>query len=511
MIALPDEERANVVATESAGVVGAPGQAALPRTPIYPRVVPTERRCNPGPALPGGPLDPARQGAHLLNRCVFIAAHEAGNLSFYPTYRRLVRDQWRKFDALQGDQDRQLRHMVDFAYRNVLYYHRLFNRLRLKPDDFRTVRDLEKLPLLSKEIINKNPDDFKPQYLNRIKFSRAATGGTTGVPLEYRLSSYDRFLGGALLYRGWGYAGFRLGDPMVFLAGASLDIGTRSALVTRAHELARNLKKLSSFDMGDREMADYARVINAFRPRFIRGYASSLYFFAGWLERHDLRVHSPAGVFTTSEKLYPAMREKIAATFDCPVFDTYGLDDGGVAAFECEEHAGKHIDTERSVMEVVDSDGRQVEDGEGRIIATSLHNYAMPFLRYDTGDEGHVTAEPCACGRGYKVLKDVNGRTVDVLITPEGRSIHGWFFLYIFWELRGVREYQVVQETLERIVIKIVRDESFDERQLDRIRQVVRSRSEGWDLDIRFVDAIERTGSGKYKFIKNDYIKNLDV
>ena len=130
----------------------------------------------------------------------------------------------------------------------------------------------------------------------------------------------------------------------------------------------------------------------------------------------------------------------------------------------------------------------------------------MPFLRYDTGDDGNLLDTPCTCGRGYKLLKEVNGRTVDVLVTPEGKSIHGWFFLYIFWEQQGIAEYQVIQETLEKIVIKIVPDESFDERQLDRIRRVVRSRSERWNLEFRIVDHIERTGSGKYKFIKNNYI-----
>jgi phenylacetate-CoA ligase len=433
-------------------------------------------------------------------------AHEAGNLNFYPTYRKLVQNQWRRPDELLEEQESQLRHMVDFAYQNVPYYHKLFNRLGLKPGDIRTVRDLDKLPFLNKEIINKNPDDFKPLHLRKIKYTTAATGGTTGTPLQYRLSSFDRFLSGALLYRGWGYGGYQLGDRMVFLAGSSLDINTRSFLVTRAHEVARNIKKLSAFDMGDKEMQDYARIINSFKPGYLRGYASSLYFFACWLEKNDVKIEPPQGVFTTAEKLYPLMKEKISSVFSCPVFDTYGLNDGGVSAFECEEHSGLHIDTERGIMEVVDDSGEQISKGEGRIIATSLYNYAMPFLRYDTGDEGHILDEPCACGRGYKLLKHVNGRTVGVLLTPEGRSVHGEFFSHIFWDQRGVKEFQVVQETLEQIIIKIVPDERFEERQLDRIRRVVSSRSAGWKLEFRIVDHIDRTGSGKYKFIKNNYI-----
>ena len=99
----------------------------------------------------------------------------------------------------------------------------------------------------------------------------------------------------------------------------------------------------------------------------------------------------------------------------------------------------------------------------------------MPFIRYDTTDDGYITDEACSCGRGYKMLKEVKGRSIDILLTPEGKHVHGWFFLYIFWEQKGIKEYQVVQETLEQIVIKIVPDEHFEERQLDEIRQIVSS------------------------------------
>ena len=91
-----------------------------------------------------------------------------------------------------------------------------------------------------------------------------------------------------------------------------------------------------------------------------------------------------------------------------------------------------------------------------------------------------------------------------MLLTPEGKSIHGWFFLYIFWEYcEGIKEYQVVQKSLEKIVIRIVPDEGFDEMPLDRIREVVARRGPGWDLEFQFVDEIDRTRAGKYKFIIN--------
>jgi phenylacetate-CoA ligase len=440
----------------------------------------------------------------MLSRNLFVFAHELGDWSFYSTYKKLVENQWKSYEELKEEQEKKLREMVNFAYAKVPYYHKLFDSLKLRPHDIARVDDLGKLPALTKDIIKSNWEDFKPVNLNKMKYYERATGGSTGTPFRYRLSKSDRFLSGALLYRGWGYGGYKLGDKMVFLGGGSLDVGKKSYLGRKAHEISRNIRKLSSFDMGEKEMREYVGVINSFKPKFIYGYASSLYFFAQWLEENNINIHQPLAIFTTSEKLYSTMREKIRGIFNCEVYDGYGLNDGGVSASECSEHRGLHVDTERSVLEVVDEEGGQLQEGEGRILATSLYNYAMPFIRYDTGDMGSILpeSEKCRCGRGHRLLKEVVGRSVDVLVTPEGKNVHGWFFLYIFWKYcEGLKEYQVVQETLEKVVIKIVTEDNFDEKQLDKIRETIKRRSKRWDIEFDFVNEIERTETGKYKFI----------
>lgn len=444
----------------------------------------------------------------MFHKVLFILAHQCGDTSFYPTYKRLIRNQWKPYAELKREQEKQLRHTIEYSYENVPYYHNLFKSLGLSPHDVRTIEDLERLPILTKDIIKKHWEELKPKNLSSMKYYNRATGGSTGTPLQYRLSKRDRFLSGALLYRGWGYGGFELGDKMAFLGGSSLGIGAKFDLTKKVHEIARNIRKLSSFDMGDPELREYARILNSFRPHFTMGYASSIYFFTRWLEENKVSVPSQKGVFTTAEKLFPHMRKTIGDIFSCDVYDTYGLNDGGISAYECPEHAGLHVDTERSIMEVVDNDGLAVEQGEGQILATSLHNYAMPFIRYTTGDYGHIIDDVCGCGRGYPLLKEIVGRTTDVLFTPEGKNIHGWFFLYIFWDnSKGIKEYQVVQETIEKIVVKIVPEIDFDEKQLDRIRVVIATRSPGWEIEFKFVDAIERTGAGKYKFIINKLVK----
>lgn len=436
------------------------------------------------------------------NRSLFILAHQIGDRGFCPAYKELLRSQWKPYHEQREDQENQLRHMINFAYKNVPYYHKIFRELQLKPSDINTIKDLEKLPIITKRIIKENWEDIKPIYLKNMKYYIDSTGGSTGTPFQYRLLKFDRFLAGAMLYRGWGYAGYELGDRMVFLAGSSLDVGSKSFLIKKAHEISRNLRKMSSFEMGTSDLQKYISIINSFKPKYLRGYPSSINFFANYILDNDANIQPPNAIFTTSEKLLPNMRERIEETFGCEVYDGYGLNDGGVSAFECSRHNGLHIDTERSVMEVVDDTGAQIEDGVGRILATSLHNYAMPFIRYDTGDMGHIVEDFCSCGRGSRLLKEVIGRSVDILRTPEGKSVHGWFLLYIFWEYgKGIKEYQVIQEKLDKLVIKIVPEDSFDGKQLDIIKDIINKKSKGWTVEFKFVTEIMKTNAGKYKFI----------
>ena len=444
----------------------------------------------------------------MFRKGLFIFAHQIGDRNFYPTYKKRVKNQWKSYEELKEEQEKQLRNMIDFAYKNVPYYHKLFDDLKLNPSDIKGTEDLEKLPILTKEIIKQNWEGFKPVNLNKMRYYEQVTGGSTGTPFKYRLSKFDRFLSGALLYRGWGYGKYELGDKMVFLAGTSLDVGTKPYIIKIMHEISRNLKKLSAFDMGEKEMQEYVNTINSFKPKFIRGYASSIYFFSKWIEENDMEIRQPLAVFTTAEKLYPNMREKIGAVFNCDVYDAYGLSDGGLGAYECPEHLGLHIDTERSVMEVVDKDGKQLENGEGKILATSLYNYAMPFIRYDTGDLGYIIDDTCGCGRGYKLIKEIVGRGQEFLIDPTGRYIHGAAFYYeIILELdtvNEIKEIQVIQKSQDKIILKIVSTNNFDESQVYKIREIVRKRFSGLDVEFKFVDKIEKTRAGKYKFIINE-------
>lgn len=398
----------------------------------------------------------------------------------------------------------QLNKMLRFCYENVEYYRNIFNENNIIPDDINTLNDLEKIPVLTKFIINENREKFIPENIRKLKYSNGSTGGTTGSPLKYYVDQEQRIRGITLLYLGFSNAGYEFGDKIIFLGGSSIG-GSNNLFTKYFYKYGLNFYKLSSFDLEEENLRTYFDILKKEQPLFIRGYASSIFFLADWIERNQLKIQSMKGVFTTSEKLHDYMRKTIERVFSCKVFDGYGLADGGITAFECNHHQGMHIDYQISIMEVVDKDNKQIFKNEGRVLATSLYNYSFPFIRYETDDLASITNQFCTCGRQTDRIIEIVGRSVDILFTPEGKNIHGWFFLYIFWEhCKGISQYQVVQKDLNNIIIKIVKNKEFDNSLLKTIERIVFERSPKWKLHFEFVDIIESTKAGKYKFIINE-------
>ena len=194
-------------------------------------------------------------------------------------YNGFQKSQWQSFKYLKNQQEIRLRKLIDFAYKNIPYYTKLFNRLGVKLTDIITIKDLEKLPILTKQIIKKKWQDFIPKGINKLKYLNGSTGGSTGNPLKYRMSKKDYERGDALLYRGWGYGEYRLGDKVAIIAGSSLISTTKSESRKEIQEIFLNQRFYSSFDMSEENLFRYFKDINSWKPKFIRGYASSIYLF----------------------------------------------------------------------------------------------------------------------------------------------------------------------------------------------------------------------------------------
>ena len=128
----------------------------------------------------------------------------------------------------------------------------------------------------------------------------------------------------------------------------------------------------------------------------------------------------------------------------------------------------------------------------------------MPLIRYETGDIGSIKTDQCPCGRQQILLDEIVGRTADILFSPSGKSVHGWFFYYIFNKYgQGIKEYQVVQEERDRIIINIIPEAGFNPQNLEYIKEKIYQEKYGWNIEFRIIDQIILPESGKHRFIIN--------
>lgn len=422
--------------------------------------------------------------------------------SIYSNLKFLEKSQWWSLKDLNVYQNKKLRALIRYAYRNVPYYHKEWKKIKLNPDDIRTTADLTKIPIITKEDVKSNFNAFKSGNMSDNKFNPSSTGGSTGEPLSFLCDWNAWSIGWACLYRGWGFGGYNVGDKIVTIGGSSLVPSKRPSFKKRIKDrvIERHLG-VSAFDMSEDNMGEYCKIINKYKPLYLRGYATSLYIFAKFCRDNDISFSTLRGIFSTAENLFPQYRKEIEDSLGVEVFNEYGVRDGGGHAAECRMHSGQHISLERSVMEFV-RDKENVSSNEmGSIILTDLHNYSFPFIRYEVGDMGTSTGECCSCGRGLPLVKRIDGRITEIIRFSDGTMWSGPVLTLVFAKF-DIKQYQVVQNDEDKILLKIVKGNTFSNIDEYNLIQIFNYHvGKHGSIEIEYVDEIPVTKSGKRKFI----------
>jgi phenylacetate-CoA ligase len=416
----------------------------------------------------------------------------------------LKKSQWWSYQKLEEFQNEKLRELIKHAYNNVPYYHNLFKSLNLIPEDIRSIGDLNKLPIITKEEIRKNISDFIAVNVPQKDLIRRTTSGSSGHPFEYIIDKNVLSIFRSMTLRTWEVAGYNLGDKIATVSGSSLLPKKMTFLQKVSFKVNRNLP-LSSFNMNSEKVQSYCNQLLDFNPKFLRGYPSSIFILANYVVENNIKLNLSA-VMTTAETLLPTQREIIMDAFNCDVFDLCGCNDGGECLFECKEHVGYHIGCERSIHEFINENGENSSNKEiGNIILTDLWNYSMPLIRYDAGDMAVYTDEKCSCGRELPLVKSIMGRSIEQIILPDGNTLPGLTFTDIF-EKEGVFEYvldyQIVQEKINKFHINMVITDKYNAQISNKIQRFFEEHM-GIPLDINFnfVDQISRTNANKRKLI----------
>jgi phenylacetate-CoA ligase len=408
------------------------------------------------------------------------------------------------YEELKIHQNNDLNKIIKFSFEKVPFYRELSVKLGISFRNIESIEDLTNLPILDKKTVKNNEEKFYAEE-NRI-YKTSSTGGSTGITLKYRIDKECSMYSRAINDRGWGYGGYRPGDHIVIFAGGSL-VNTKN-FRKRTINFLGNMTPFSSYGVNDEKFFHLYSYLEKRKPKYMYGYVSSIYFFALFLERKHLTLtNPPKSIFTTSEKLFPYQRGKINEVLKTEVFNAYGLNDGGVSAYECECHNGLHIDLERSILEVVDEDGNQLKEGKGRVIATNLHNFAMPLIRYDTGDMAEITHQPCKCGKTTPRLLEVIGRTTDYL--KFGDVYIGSPVLTVLMGKLEVELYQIIQDSEDHVVFNLVLPKNSSikdkENSINHIKSSMNDKVPNVKVDVMFYDSINKIqNKNKHKFIINE-------
>ena len=268
--------------------------------------------------------------------------------------RELERSQWWPRDRILELQNQRLRLLVKYAYENVPYYRRIFDERGLRPADIQNSNDLVKLPILTRAVIRSNFNQIAAPGFSTQRRVLLATGGSTGQPLVFYTTKRDhKDLCIASLQRARSAIGFELGDK-------SASIRTKYPYESTSERFwqapVRFFQRNLFIDF--RQMSSNSvRTLEAFQPRFIIGYPSSLEQLARITQIKGKSRIRPRAIITDSEQLYDYQRNLFREVFGCDTYDVYAAREEHLIAFECKEHLGYHIAAENVIVEVVNAEG----------------------------------------------------------------------------------------------------------------------------------------------------------
>lgn len=418
-------------------------------------------------------------------------------------WRELERSQWLAPEQLADQQFAALQRLVQHAAEHCPYYRQQWQEFGLRVSDLHTFADFCRWPVLDKPQIREHRLRLRSEQPGGPLISKA-TGGSTGVPVHFDLDrgSYERR--NAATLRGYGWAGASPGTKQFYLWGVPLEqLPWRKVWKDRLYNAIQRRHVVNSFALSEETVPQILADLNRYRPDVVVAYTGPLYQFARSLAERNLRPYSPRSLIVGAEQLYGFQRELIESVFGAPVFETYGSREFMLIGAECAEHRGLHLTSEQLVVEILDDAGQPTPSGEiGNVVITDLYNFGMPFVRYAIGDRAVAGFSRCACGRGLPLLREVSGRRLDTLRTPDGRQVPGEFFPHLMKDYVGIRQFQVVQPALDRLELRVVLAPTWTAADQQRVLdQVARMMGPQVAILWQAVPAIELTPAGKHRVV----------
>ena len=241
-----------------------------------------------------------------------------------------------------------------------------------------------------------------------------------------------------------------------------------------------------------------AKFILKRQPPYLVMRPAGLRLLLSYFRENEIKVDCIKAILTMSELVDDTLRKLCWEVFGCPIWNNYTSNETGYIALQCPQGTNYHIMSETIYVEVVNEQGDPCKVGEiGRVLVTPLHNFAMPLLRYEIGDEAEV-GPPCSCGRTLPSLTRIVGRAEDYFVFENGLRKRVDLIHYNICEIEAIKEFQLIQKSTQKIKLLLVTSRSLNEEETEKLNYVKEhSIAKDLEWEFVFVDSIPRTPSGK--------------
>ncbi|MDY6935446.1 MAG: hypothetical protein SVZ03_14620 [Spirochaetota bacterium] len=375
---------------------------------------------------------------------------------------RYSRRAWKSPESLKRLQDNALQRAVSIAYHHTDFYLEKYNKYGIHPSEIKTIEDLPKLPIITKQELIDYFNAAVPRSLNKNKAFLMGTSGSTGQPLQvykdYTWLAHSLGFGLRMLKL------HRMGLPK---AAFIFDINSMSSIENKTKNFYKYFTKRAMLIPVELDVVEIMERLEKANVHYIATYTGVMRELATLRKNGMGKKLKLKKVGLTGELLDEYTREYIEDAFDCYCYSSYISTEGGTIAIEC-ENKKMHINSDYVMVEVVDQNGTPLPAGEdGSILLTCYDGgYGTPIIRYSgCSDVGQLLPDKCDCGLNTPIMGPIKGRSVDSIHLPDGRVYHAFSMTIPMEKIQReysnerIRQYQIVQHELNKITISLIRNE----------------------------------------------------
>ncbi len=409
--------------------------------------------------------------------------------------------QWLPREQIERLQRVQLARLAEYAAEQSPHFRLRLREAELKPAELSEPGGLQKLPPLTRRRIQRAGEHLfcREVPAGHLPLGDGKTSGSTGEPVVVKRTAISRLHWYAMTFREhfWYSRDFR--EPLTAIRA---NLSEYEEIESWGAPVSLLFPSGPSQGIPIRTpIAEQADLLERFKPGSLIVLPGNLAALTDEFRKRGRTLPGLAHIRTLGETLTPFVREAAASWFGARVEDNYSSQEVGNIAIECPDSGLYHVMAESLLVEVVDDQGRACKDGEiGRVLVTDLQNSATPLIRYEIGDYAEVAA-PCPCGRGLPTLRRIVGRERNLIAKPDGSRHWPMVGFARFREVAPVLQYQLIQESLLMIEVRLVCERPPTAAEEESLRSVILA-SLGFPFALRFTyfpDRIPEGASGKYE------------